>query len=143
LIRFTEETDVTRRMRITLKILIAYLLACIPYFLLTFVSFGHGGPIMSLGFGFAALFALRFPWAAIGRVFLGEYDFLIGVIPFLLFFAIGLFCVWITERKRKSAPARIETKPVLVQHPSCSQCSAEISFDAAVCSKCGFRFGSA
>ena len=132
----------TRRIRITVKILVAYLIACVPYFLLTFVSFGHGGSIMSLGFGFATLLALQVPFAAIGRLFFGHYDDLIFLIPFLVLLGIGLFFVWRTERARKSAPAKIETKP-MPPLPSCAKCSAEVSFDTEICPNCGFRFGCA
>jgi hypothetical protein len=88
----------TTTRRITLKIGVAYLVACVPTLWVASLSGPHG-PVWE--FPEALMWGLVLPLEGMARfVFEGKTDALPFVGAFLVLLTIGLFCTWLTERFR-------------------------------------------
>jgi hypothetical protein len=88
---------VSRRARLGLKVLVAYVIACLPLFWVASISGPHG-PIMSKLD--AALLALVMPWTETWQTLRGNLDLTPFIGVFFLLFIVGLIVVWLTERGR-------------------------------------------
>ena len=88
-------------LRIALKIVAAYLIACLPSLFVATASGPHGA-VWSLPE--AVVVATWLHWAFIGRVLAGNSDGLPFALAFVVIFSVGLFFVWFTERGRRSQP---------------------------------------
>jgi hypothetical protein len=87
-----------RSLRIALKVVAAYVVACLPSLFVASASGPHGP-------GFSALEVVALStwihWAFIGRLLGGNNDALPFALAFLIIFGVGLIVVWLTERGRK------------------------------------------
>jgi len=90
--------DRHHQIRVALKILAVYLIACVPLFFLASVQ-GRHGPIMSKLAAF--FFALAMPWTETFRMLRGDFVLAPFVVMFFVLFIAGIVIVWLTERSRK------------------------------------------
>jgi len=84
-------------LRWTLKILLAYLLACVPDMVKLALL---GGGFSVTGVVFILLAALTSPWLYLTRMLGGELAYFPAFAPFLVIFVAGLGVAWWTERRR-------------------------------------------
>ena len=86
--------------RYLLKILLVYFVACTPGMWMLAML---GPPVSFASLVFILASSLAGPWAYLFRIARGEFEYLPAFAPFAIILAIGLFVVWLTERKRKTA----------------------------------------
>ena len=84
-------------LRLLLKILLVYFLACIPGI---WMLAKLGPPVSLASAMFILASSLAGPWAYLFRMISGEMEYLAALAPFAIILAIGLAVVWLTERKR-------------------------------------------
>ena len=89
-------------LRILLKVLLVYFLACVPGM---WMLAALGPPVSVASAVFILASSLAGPWAYLFRMINGEMEYLAAFAPFALILAIGLAVIWFTERKR-TADAR-------------------------------------
>lgn len=86
-------------LRWTLKILLVYLLACVPDMVKLALL---GGGFSVTGIIFILLAALTSPWLYLFRMFGGELAYFPAFAPFLVILVAGLAVAWWTEHRHRS-----------------------------------------
>lgn len=88
-------------LRRLLKILLVYFIACAPDMWKLAML---GPPVSFASAVFILATSLAAPWVYLYRLIGGETEYLAAFAPFAVIMAIGLFIVWLTERRRKQSP---------------------------------------